>query len=233
VSGIERTDELTPNLEQDPGLERDAATENAAAELDGAAPGAATADAAPGAEQPVIDGENTEPTGTRRRGWWLPASLAAATVLLIGAGTALEVRAHQLRSEPAAANRALADTAATTEVIGQVSTALGKVLSYDYTNPAATQQAADQLLTGDAANQYRTLFTALQSKAPGEKLTLSAKVVSGGVTSLRGNTAQLLVFLDQSSTRASDRQSSTSAAQLDVTAVRQNGSWKISELLPL
>jgi Mce-associated membrane protein len=164
---------------------------------------------------------------------WPSLALLVVAALLIGVGVAYEIRQHTIRSQSSAKNSALADSPATSEVIGQVSTALNKVLSYQYANPTATQQAAGQLLTGDASTQYKTLFTALQQKAPGEKLTLVAKVVTAGVTSLHGNTAQLLVFLDQSSTRASDKQSSTSAAQLDVTAVKQGGTWKISELLPL
>jgi len=94
-------------------------------------------------------------------------------------------------------------------------------------------QAAATLLSGDAASQYKTLFTALQKKAPGEKLTLVAKVAVAGLKSLHGNTAELLVFIDQSSTRASDKQKSTSAAQLDVTAVKHGGTWKVTELRPL
>ncbi len=181
---------------------------------------------------PTSEDEPTPALAGRSRLWPVLALLVVAA-LLIGVGVAFEIRQHSIRSQSSAKNGALADSTATSEVIGQVSTALNKVLSYQYANPTATQQAADQLLTGDASTQYKTLFTALQQKAPGEKLTLVAKVVTAGVTTLHGNTAQLLVFLDQSSTRASDKQSSTSAAQLDVTAIKQGSGWKISELLPL
>ena len=173
-------------------------------------------------------------SGTPARDGRVPViAMLVVAVLLAGLGIGFRARAHHLRSTSSAANAALADQAETTEVTGQVTTALTKVLSYSYSNAGPTQQAAAQLLTGDAAGQYKTLFAALQKKAPGEKLTLAAEVVVAGVKQLEGNTAQLLVFLDQSSTRASDKSSATSAAQLDVTAVKVNGSWKISELLPL
>lgn len=188
-------------------------------------------DSAAAADAPTSDG-SSEPTASRRWLVWV-AALVVATTVLVAVGTVFEIRGHSLRSQTPAKNYALSDTAATSEVIGQVSTALNKVLSYDYQNPTGTRQAASQSLTGDAAGQYKTLFAALQQKAPGEKLTLKAKVVVAGVTQLHGNTAELLVFLDQSSTRASDKQNSTSAAQLDVTAVKQGDTWKISELLPL
>ena len=77
------------------------------------------------------------------------------------------------------------------------------------------------------------LFSALQKKAGGQKLVLAAKVVSAGVTILDGSRAQLLVFLDQSSTRVSDGANSTYAAQIRVTAVENGGSWQVSELVPL
>jgi len=107
------------------------------------------------------------------------------------------------------------------------------VLSYRYADPAATHAAATQVLTGDAARQYEVLFKALQQKAGSEQLTLTAKIVAAGVETLEGDHAQLLVFLDQSSTRASDGTTSTSAAQLRIAAVRRGGVWRISELVPL
>lgn len=162
-----------------------------------------------------------------------PIVAIALTLALVGVGVALVVRAQTLRSGPATANRALADRAATSEVMGQVSTALTKVFSYQYANPAANKQAAAALLSGDAATQYQTLFSALQKSAPGDKLTLTAKVDVAGVKSLQGNTAELLVFLDQKSVRASDKASTTSAAMLDVTAVKHGATWQITELRPL
>ena len=186
------------------------------------------------AENTELSSEKTTSEAEPAKPWWGRAvALGIAAVVFVALGVAFEIRAHSLRSPASVKNHALSDTAATSEVISQVSAALNKVLSYDYQNPAGTEQASSQLLTGDASNQYKTLFTALQQKAPGEKLTLRCKVVVAGVTQLHGNTAQLLVFLDQSSTRASDKQSSTSAAQLDITAVKQGDTWKISELLPL
>ena len=77
------------------------------------------------------------------------------------------------------------------------------------------------------------LFTQLQKRAPGQKLTFIAKVVTAGVSTLAGDSAQLLVFLDQKSTRASDGQSSVAAAQVLISAKLQGGTWRITELKPL
>jgi Mce-associated membrane protein len=129
-------------------------------------------------------------------------------------------------------NRAVVDRQDTFEVIGQVDTALQHVLSYNYADPGATQTAAKQVLVGDAAHQFQVLFDALQQKANGQQLTLSAKVVQSGVYSLTATKAELLVFLDQTSVRKSDGTTATSPAQIQVSAVKQGGVWRINELHP-
>lgn len=158
------------------------------------------------------------------------AALAVLAVALAVVGVVLLVTAP---SGNADSNRAVIDEQATAEVIGQVDTGLQRVLSYRYSAPDATKAAAQQVLVGDAAHQYDVLFRALQKKAAGQQLTLSAHVVTAGVTTLTDSRAELLVFLDQVSTRASDGTTSTSAAQLRVAAVRRAGGWRISELVPL
>ncbi len=168
---------------------------------------------------------------TARRAF-VPGLIALVAVLMVVAGILLLVSAGG-KSGGDAGNTALVDQAETTQVIGQVSQALDQVLSYDYTKPQANEQAAAQLLVGDASTQYKTLFQALQTKAGSQKLTLVAKSVVAGVSDLTSSKADLLVFLDQKSTRASDQATSTSAAQIQVTAVKQGDDWKISGLLAL
>lgn len=154
-------------------------------------------------------------------------------VLLVAFGAVGFWRGHQLHHTTSAQNLALTDASLTSQVQTQVSQALVKVLSYDYSNPAPTQQAAAALLSGKARTQYDTLFKTLQQKAPGQQLVLSAQVQSAAVKTLTGSTATLLVFLDQSSQRASDKQASVSAAQLEVDAARVGGGWKVTSLQPL
>ena len=157
--------------------------------------------------------------------------LFAVSLVLAVVGVVLLVLAPSGSSTPS--NRAVVDRTATAQVIGQVDTALEHVLSYKYSDPTATSSAAQQLLIGAALKQYDLLFAALQKKASGQQLTLTATVVDAGVTSLQGDRAELLVFLDQSSSRASDGKSSASAAQLQISAQLLHGTWKISNLVPL
>ncbi len=159
-------------------------------------------------------------------------ALGAGAVVLLAVGVVLLVLAPSGSSQ-ANLNVAVVHSKTTAQVVGQVDTALERVLSYNYSNPDPTKTAAQQSLVGAALQQYNVLFNALQAKAGTQKLTLVSKVVASGVTSLVGTKAQLLVFLDQSSTRASDGKTSAVAAQIQVGAVLVNGVWKISELVPL
>jgi Mce-associated membrane protein len=173
------------------------------------------------------------PAGAVARVGRLTLALALVGVLTLAAAVVFVVKAHGLRSTDSASNLSLVDTALTNEVISSVSADLNRVFTYDYADPSVTQKAAAELLVGDASSQYKTLADALQSKAAGQQLKLRTTTVLGGVVTLTPDSARLLVFLDQSSTRASDSSSSTAAAQLDVEAVKRDGVWKISEIRPL
>lgn len=127
-------------------------------------------------------------------------------------------------------NLALVDKQATAQVTKVVSRELTQVFSYDYNTPQATQRAAQALLSGQALKQFHTLFTTMKQKAPQQKLVLSTTVSSAGVRALDSDSAQLLVFLDQTSKRASDKQATVSAAQVSVKARKVDGHWKITGL---
>ena len=85
----------------------------------------------------------------------------------------------------------------------------------------------------EAREEYDLLFASLEERAPGQKLLLTAQVQVAAVKELRGDTAKLLVFLDQASQRATDDESSVSAAQLAVDAERIDGTWRITGITPL
>ena len=62
------------------------------------------------------------------------------------------------RSEGApAANRALIDKAATEQVVADVSAKVERIFTYTHTDPAATERAANEVLTGDAGSVTKDL----------------------------------------------------------------------------
>ncbi|HWM03494.1 MAG TPA: hypothetical protein VNP92_14270 [Actinophytocola sp.] len=161
--------------------------------------------------------------------------LVAMAVLLTALGGWFLWRAEELRSAPGASNVALVDTGRTAEVSAAVTTALNQIFSYSYDRTEVTEQAATDVLRGAARDTYDKLFAQVRELAPAQKLILTTRVVSAAVQVLDGDRAKLLVFLDQSATRAGgpgDGAGNAAAAQLSVTAERDGDRWVITGLEP-
>lgn len=200
------------------------------------------------AEESAVDGDADDTVDTEadppaesgdRRGFAMfrgPRRLAVvfgvAAVVLAGAGGWAVLAADDLRSSAAVRNSALVDTGRTAEVTAAVSSSLNQIFSYSYDKTEVTEQAAAAVLRGSARDTYDKLFAEVRDKAPAQKLVLTTRVVSSAVQMLEGDRARLLVFLDQSATRADTDTSSAAAAQLSVTVKREGGHWVITDLAP-
>ena len=156
--------------------------------------------------------------------------LGAVTVVLGGFGIWATVHASSLRAQSAQQNTALTDPAATSAVRQQIDSAVQTIFSYSYANTGATRRAAQQLLAGQAIQQYNSLFALVQREAPAEKLVVTTTVTSSGVELLTGDQARVLVFVNQQDTRAGTSQTTYGGAMFAVTAVRQAGRWKIENI---
>lgn len=173
------------------------------------------------------DSEAEEPA--RPAGLRVPIALGVAAVLLGGFAVWAGLEWGSLEGT-ARANTALTDNAATSEVVGQVTSAVNTTFSYNYTNVGKTEKAAQSLLTGAALCQYNALFKTIQQQAPAQKLVLTTTVTNSGVQVLQGGTARVLLVLDQRDTRVATNQPVGSQAVLTVNAVQQGGKWKISNI---
>ncbi|WP_241847258.1 hypothetical protein [Streptomyces sp. CB02009] len=198
------------------------------------------------AEVPEDDGAEVPEGDAARRfpATWQKAALAALVAVLLLAGSAFFYGAHQLRSTPSARNHALTDAGATARVGGDVGEGLARIFSYTPTSDDAVERSAGTVLAGRAARQYADLFTQVRAKLVEQRITLSTQTVRTGVIELDGDSARLLVFLDQTSRRDSprgagtpqdkarqDRATATSAAaQLTVTATFQGDRWLIVDI---
>jgi Mce-associated membrane protein len=150
-----------------------------------------------------------------------------AALLLCSGG--LLYAAQELRDPAASGNHALTDTAATDQVIGDVSSALSRIFAYTPTDTQSTAQAARDVLAGTAATQYQKLFARIRQDVAAQQLTLTTRVVRAGVVTLTTDRARLVVFLDQTAQRAGSTATSA-AAQLSVTAEYQGTRWRITAL---
>ncbi|SEB93797.1 Mce-associated membrane protein [Streptomyces sp. 2131.1] len=167
--------------------------------------------------------------GARRERRWPRVLAGVLVVALLAAGAVMYAAGRQLRDTPATSNRALTDSAATAQVAGEVTNALGKVFSYSPDGTDATKASAQKLLAGKALQQYAALFGQVEKQSADQKLTLTTHVVRAGVTRLTPDSAHLLVLLDQVYERKG-RAASKAAAQLSVTARLREGRWTIVEI---
>lgn len=156
--------------------------------------------------------------------------LAAVVVLALGCTVWFGIEAASLSPGD---NLALVDTAATASVSDEVSDAVKSVFSYDYANLARTERAAAEVLTGEAVGQYQAQFASARTRATAEKLVRTTTVRAVGVRTLRGDSAELLLFLDQQTVAQGGGAPTSSVAQLAVTAKRVDGHWKLATLTAL
>lgn len=160
----------------------------------------------------------------------LVALLGAATIALGGFAAWSADRASTLTGAPSAENDALSDNGRTSEVKGQITTAVNTAFSYNYADVAKTEKAAQEVLTGKAVQQYNQLFSLVRRQAPQQKQVLTTTVTESAVKSLKSDRARLLVFADQRNTRTDKNQTSYSAAVFAVNAVNVHGKWKIDNI---
>ncbi|WP_447004524.1 hypothetical protein ACRAKI_33810 [Saccharothrix isguenensis] len=164
-------------------------------------------------------------TGADRNGLVLPIALVALAGLLVALGLWFQSQAGDVRY-----NQALVDSAGTTEVAGQTREAVEKAFSYNYADVTATEKAANELLVGKAQCQYNAIFEPVRKLAPEQKLVVTVKAVSTGVTSLDDDRATVLLFVDQVALRTTDNQSSGGIAMMRVGARKVEGRWKVDNM---
>jgi Mce-associated membrane protein len=171
--------------------------------------------------------------GTRRRTSRVRAVLAGIAALGTGLAVWFGVAAHGAAGAASARNAALVDVSTTNAVVSQVGDAIRAAFTYDYNNAASTRQAAQNVLAGNAVDQYTRLFAQVERDAPAQKMVLTTTVRSVGVTELSGDHARLLVFVDQQAVRMDSNQRNSGAAQLDIVAAKSGTSWKITDITVL
>lgn len=120
------------------------------------------------------------------------AIVLAALALLVG-GTASAARQQD--------NLAFADNALTQLVIDQTGVLLTAVLSYDYRELDQNMQLAKDKSTEQYARRHTELINNTRSNATKQKQIVETKVVGIGMRELHTESAKLLVFLDQTTTR--------------------------------
>ncbi len=178
---------------------------------------------------------DARPAARRPRGPVPIPALAAALALLVGLAVFFGVENAALRGTASAQNTALVDIGTTAQVSQQATDALKTIYSFDYTRLDQNEGAARAVITPDFAAQFDRLFQQVRQLAPQQQAVVTATVNVSGVESINGDTATLLVFLDQQATRAQAGdapQQLAAAGRLTVTARLVDGAWKIADVQP-
>ncbi|MCU1649488.1 MAG: hypothetical protein JWQ60_637 [Pseudonocardia sp.] len=227
TAGTAGTDLIAPTgagTTSTPGTAREAGTGSAAAEpVDPAEPAAASAD--------VKSDPHPDLTADRKRVRLL-TGLAAAAVVLVAAAVLTAVGWRSAATSGPRSNEAFVDSAATAEVVGQVTNDMTTVYSYDYTNLPANEAAANAVITGKFATEFPRVFGPVKQLAPQEQAVLKSTVPAAGVILLQGDRARLLMMIDQTGTRGAAKEATGATARLVVDAQKVDGRWKISEVTP-
>lgn len=165
--------------------------------------------------------------------FWLRAETAdrsAEADRLNQAAARADSEAKELADSVDAGNDALSDPEATREVTSYLTTAVEATFSYDFNDLAATEQAVERHLTGDARCVYDALYAQVKELAPQQKIVLDTTVREVAASLLAGDRAEALVYIDQVSTRTDQNRSVLVGGQFGVTVQRDGEDWAISDL---
>lgn len=153
--------------------------------------------------------------------------LAVVAVVLAGLAVFFRGKVNDLTSGDT--NTALTDTATTSQLKGQLTTAIKETFSYNYTDLGSTEKAVKENLTGKALCEYNLLFGEVKKYAPEQKIVLDTTVRELAVVRVDGDRAEALVYIDQLSTRVDVNKTVAVGGQFAVQAHRDGDHWKITE----
>ncbi|WP_235079120.1 hypothetical protein [Amycolatopsis orientalis] len=161
-------------------------------------------------------------------------TVRVALLLVVGLALVAAAVIFQVKGSDAAdstSNRAVLDVAKTAQVKDQVSKAVETLFSYDFNNIKKTEDAANQLLATDQVKtSYNALMGQVKKLAPEQKVVVTCKVTRSAVIRLNGDLARVMLFIDQTSTRADTKQTAAGTAQMHVDAQLQGNTWKITDM---
>jgi Mce-associated membrane protein len=153
--------------------------------------------------------------------------------VLTGGAAYFGVATAALRGTPAAQNSALVDIGATAKAMQQLNDAATTVYSYDFARLDQNEAAARAVILPDFAAQYDRLFEQVRKIAPQQQAVVTATIANSAVREIHGDTAVVVIFLDQQATRAqagNQPRQLAAAGRLTVTGRLVDGTWKIENV---
>jgi Mce-associated membrane protein len=165
--------------------------------------------------------------GVRRVAWWaLVIGLTVATVAAAAlGGWQMLIKNRQLPADQPG-NRAA--------VIQAASTGTVKLLSYSPDTVEQDINAATALLTGDFLTYYKRFTSQIVIPAArAKRISTTATVARAGVESLTSQKAEILVFVNQTTTSQEQPSPSTTSSSVRVGLAQEHGTWLIANFNPV
>lgn len=158
------------------------------------------------------------------------AILGALIVAFVLAGGYAWWQVREISTASTADDLSHIDPAATNRIESEMTRAAEVLFSYDHERPELAAEHAEELLHGDAYDDWQILYGAFEQQAAEQELTMSLDVRRIGIVELRDDTAQVLVFADQYSAFVGDEAARLATAQLLLDAEFIDGAWRITEI---
>lgn len=108
------------------------------------------------------------------------------------------------------------------------------ILSYDYGNLADDTAEARALMTPEYGQTFQnTVDDLLDDAATASRGKVRATVTASGVAGAEGDTVEVLLFVDQTSTTAADDRPQTALNRVLLTMVRSGDGWLVDDVAAL
>jgi Mce-associated membrane protein len=149
----------------------------------------------------------------------------ALTVVLVATPAAAQ-------EDPATgpSNRALLDTERTSELLARAKDVSEQLFSYTYTDLDGHKTRFKELSTGTFSDKYDELFASVEQQAGVMQASLTSTVKDVAVRVLTDDRAEVLVFIDQNSTRGDTGATTTAGSMYLATFADVDGEWKVSDI---
>lgn len=148
----------------------------------------------------------------------------------VGMSTLTGVAAAQRDAVTGPANHALIDVEHTGEVLERAKSISGELFTFTYTDLQAHRKRFAELTMGEFSRQYDDLFASIVAQATAQQLSLSSTVQDAAVRVLTDDEAEVLVFINQTSTNGTTGAQTGGNAMFLATLRQSDGDWKIADL---
>ena len=166
-----------------------------------------------------------------RPGWLTAPSLVFPLVMLLAlAGVALFFTIRHIRAGDVTSSGQVTSVATRSVLMDQASKMTATVLSYKAATFDADAAAAGKVMTASMRKQYDETLAKVRAGVVKQQLVLVAKVRASSVISMTRDKAQLLEFVNQTTTAKGVTTQQLNENRVVVTLTRTNGTWLISKL---